>query len=282
VNPLCDAALSACDAWCVDVRRTALLTVCSDREEITHMRPDASKKLAAAAPKQGPNAAIIGAVMAVVIIVGVVVFIAVQQFSKTSSGSGGSGQPAGVAGGQGSGIVANAAPAKSNAPTLDLYEDFQCPGCGNLEKTVGAQLTSLAKAGDIKLVVHTLSFLDRNLGNDSSARSANAAACASDAGKFMEYHNAVFAAQPAQEGDGYTDAQLTEFATTSGITGAAMTTWQKCTSSGQYDKYVASVQEASTTAKIDSTPTVKLDGTDITKSLTTPEALVAAVKAATK
>jgi protein-disulfide isomerase len=248
------------------------------------MRPDASKKLAAAAPKQGPNVAVIGAVIAAVIIVGVVVAIVIGGNSKTSSrsGAGGSGQPAGVAGGDGGGVVVNAATAKGNAPKLDLWEDFQCPACGALEKKVGAEITSLAKAGDIKLVVHTLSFLDGNLGNDSSARSANAVACASDAGKFMEYHNAVFAAQPEREGEGYTDAQLTQFATTSGITGPAMTTWQKCTSSGQYDKYVTAVQEASSKAKVDSTPTVKLNDQDVTKTLQTPEALVAAVKAATK
>jgi protein-disulfide isomerase len=202
--------------------------------------------------------------------------------SASGSGSGSSAPPANVIGGADGGIVANAATAKSNAPTLDLYEDFQCPACAQLEKRIGAQIVSMAKAGEIKLVAHTLSFLDDNLHNDSSKRSANAAACASDAGKFLEYHGVVFAAQPEQEGAGYTDAQLTEFATTSGITGAAMTTWQKCTSSGQYAKYVTAVQEASGKAGIDSTPTVKLNGADITKTLQTPESLVAAVKAATK
>jgi len=258
------------------------------------MRPDASKKLAAAAPKQGPNVAVIGAVIAAVLIVGVVAFLIWEQ-SKTSSGSsgsGGSGQPAAAIGGQGAGIVANAAPATSNTatattaarnvPTLDVYEDFQCPACGQLEKRIGAQMASMAKAGEVKLVVHLLSFLDDNLKNDSSKRSANAASCASDAGKFLDYHGLVFAAQPEQEGVGYTDAQLTEFATTAGITGAALTTWQKCTSSGQYAKYVASVQEASSKAKVDSTPTIKLNGEDVTKNVQTAEALVAAVKNATK
>ena len=244
------------------------------------MRPDASKKLAAAAPK-GFNPVVIGAVIAAVVIVGVVVAILIGNNSKSVS-AGSSGQPKGVTGGDGGGIVANVATAKSNAPTLDLYEDFQCPACGDLEKRVGAEITSMATAGEIKLVLHILSFLDDNLKNDSSARSANAAACASDAGKVMEYHSAVFAGMPAQEGVGYTDAQLTEFATTSGITGAAMTTWQKCTSSGQYANYVTSVQEASGKAGVNSTPTVKLNGQDVTKNVQTPEALVAAVKLATK
>ena len=92
----------------------------------------------------------------------------------------------------------------------------------------------------------------------------------------------MFAAQPAKEGVGYTDAQLTQFATTAGITGNALTTWQKCTSSGQHAKYVTDVQTAAEKAGVNGTPTVKLNGKDITKTLTTPDALVAQVKAATK
>lgn len=251
------------------------------------MRPDASKKLAAAAPKQGPNAAVIGAVIAAVIVVGVVVAIMIGGNTKGTSagGSGSSAPPAGVIGGKGGGIFVNAATAKSNAPTLDLWEDFQCPGCAQLEGSIGARLASMSKAGEVKLVVHVLSFLDRKVGNDSSAKAANAAACASDAGKFLEYHAAVFAAQPAREGAGYTDAQLTDFAKTSGITSAALTTWQKCTSAGQYAKYVTSVQDSMAGAKIEGTPTVKVNGQDISptpEKPLTPEGLAAVVKAATK
>lgn len=245
------------------------------------MRPDAKRKIAAAAPKKGPNPVIIGAVVAAAVIIAVVVAI-VMGSSGESGGTAGSTQPAGVIGGTDGGIVANAATAKSNAPTLDLYEDFQCPACAKLEAQIGAEKAALAEAGDIKLVVHTLSFLDDNLKNDSSKRSANAAACAADAGKFLEYRAGVFAAQPEQEGLGYTDAQLTQFAGDSGITGVAMTTWQKCTSSGQYAQYVSDVQTASGKAGVNSTPTVMLNGQDVTKDVQTPEALVAAVKAATK
>jgi protein-disulfide isomerase len=245
------------------------------------MRPDASKKLAAATPKKGPNPVVIGAVVAAVVIVAVVVAILVGK-PDTSGSVAGSATPVGVIGGTGGGIFVNAATAKKDAPTLDLYEDFQCPSCANLEERIGTELSSLAKTGQIRLVAHTLSFLDDNLKNDSSSRSANAAACAADAGKFLEYHGAVFAGQPKQEGVGYTDAQLKEFAQTAGITGAAQTTWQKCTDSAQHAQYVTDVQEASSRAGINNTPTVKLNGKDITQTLRTPGALVAEVTSATK
>lgn len=249
------------------------------------MRPDAKNKIATVTPKKGPNPIVIGAAVAVVLIVAVVVAIVMANNGKTGSasdGTGGGTQPAGAVSSDGGGILVNKATAKSNAPTLDLYEDFQCPTCGALEKAMGPTMTSLSDAGDIKFIIHTLTFLDDNLKNDSSKRATNAAACASDAGKFLPYHALVFAAQPAQEGAGYTDAQLTQFATEAGITGPALTTWQQCTSSGHYDQFVIDVQDASSRAGINSTPTVKLDGKDITRTLTTPEALVAQVKAATK
>jgi len=248
------------------------------------MRPDASKKIAKVTPKGGPNPVVIGAIVAAVVVVAVVVAILIGNSGKSgsSTGTSGSSAPVGVVGGTGGGILVNPATAKGNAPTLDVYEDFQCPSCAQLEKAMGPAMASMAKAGQVKLVVHVLSFLDANLKNDSSSRAANAAACAADARKYLEYHSAVFAAQPAQEGAGYTDAQLTEVAKTAGITGTALTTWQKCTSSGQHAQYVTDVQTGAEKAGVFGTPTVKLNGKDITKTLTTGDALVAQVKAATK
>jgi len=244
------------------------------------MRPDASKKIATVTPKSGPNVVIIGAVIAALVVLAVVVAIVIGNNSKPSSSASGKVAPAGVVGGTGGGILVNPAAASTKVPTVDVYADFQCPICGRFEKEFGPTLTAMAKAGEMKYVLHMMSFLDTNLGNDSSLRSTNAAACAADAGKFPEYHSAVFAVQPAKEGAGYTDAQLTALATSVGITGPALTTWQQCTSSGQHNQYVADVADTSGKAGVTGTPTVKLNGKDITKTLTTPESLIAAVKAA--
>ncbi|MEP7191668.1 MAG: thioredoxin domain-containing protein [Actinomycetota bacterium] len=243
------------------------------------MRPDASKKIAKATPKSGPNVVLIGAVLAIVVVLAVVVAIVIGNNSKSGSNTAQS-VPSGVVGGTGGGILVDPAAADAKVPTVDVYADFQCPICGQFEESFGSTLTEMAKAAQVKYVVHMMTFLDTNLGNDSSKRATNAAACAADAGKFGEYHSAVFAAQPAKEGDGYTDAQLTEFAKTAGITGPALTTWQQCTTSGQHDQYVTDVADASGRAGVTGTPTVFLNGKDITKTLTTPDALVATIKAA--
>jgi protein-disulfide isomerase len=241
-------------------------------------------KARAAAPRQGANRAVIGAVVAVLVIVGVVVAILLGSGGTAAPGgaaaTASSALPAGATG-PGGGIVVNPGKAPAGAPTLDLYEDFQCPICGQLEKLFGAQIRTMAAAGDVKLVTHTMSFLDNNLKNDSSLRAAGAAACAADAGRFSQYHDAVFAGQPAKEGQGYTDAQLQTFATQAGITGSALTTWQQCVKSGQHTAYVQAVQTQSEKDGVFGTPTLKLNGTVLDLQKLTPAYLTAQVKAAT-
>jgi protein-disulfide isomerase len=242
-------------------------------------------KAQAAAPRQGGNKAVIGAVVAVLVVVAVVVAVALgARGSGTATpgatASAASALPVGATG-PGGGIVVNPGKAKPGAPTLDLYEDFQCPICGQLEQLFGAQIRSLVAAGDIKLVTHTMSFLDDNLKNDSSLRAASAAACAADAGRFGPYHDAVYAGQPAKEGQGYTDAQLEGFAKTAGITGSAFSTWQQCVKSGQHTAYVKAVQTQSEKDGVFGTPTLKLNGKALDLQKLTPAYLTAQVKAAT-
>ena len=245
-------------------------------------RPDASARIKAAAPRQGPNRIVIGGVVVAVAIIGIVA--AVILAGRGSGGQGaakGGSLPVGATG-TGGGIVANAATAKAGAPTLDLYEDFQCPVCGKLEQLFGPQISSMAKAGDIKLVVHMMSFLDDKLGNDASVRSAAAAACAADQGKFLDYHGVVYANQPAQEGTGYTDAQLMAFAGKAGISGSALTSWTSCFDARKHLGYAKDVETASEKAGVFSTPTLKLAGKDLPLDQLSEQYLTDQVKAATK
>ncbi len=243
----------------------------------------AAKIQAAAKPRGGPNKIVVATVVAVLAIVAVVAAVLISSGSKEKqASSGGSAVPTGASG-MGAGIVANSGVTLvSGAPTLDVYEDFQCPACGMLEKSMGSDIRELGSSGQVKLVYHVLSFLDANLGNDSSVRSANAAACAADAGVFQAYHDAVFAGQPQQEGTGYTDDQLVSFAKQAGLSGDRLTTWQTCYSDRAHNQYVVSVQEQSGRDGITGTPTLKLNGTTLDTASLSPATLASAVKAATK
>ena len=220
--------------------------------------------------------------MVVVLVIGAVITAVIlgSQDKQTATKAGGSALPKNVAA-MGAGIVVNPG-APANVPTLDMYEDFQCPVCAKFEEIFGLQLVDMVKANQIKLIAHPLSFLDDNLRNDSSNRSANAAACAADADKFLQYHTATFQGQPTQEGAGYTDAQLRQFAQTAGITGTALTTWDQCYTDKSHNQWVESVQTQSEKDGVNGTPTIKLNGTAINLTGLTQASLADQVKAATK
>jgi protein-disulfide isomerase len=243
---------------------------------------------ARAQERRGTTTKIVVAAVAVLVIIGGVVgaiaFGGKDSGNDTASGGSsaakGGSLPKGVSA-MGAGLVVNP-DAPASAPTLDLYEDFQCPVCGQFESIFGIQIKDMVEANQVKLVAHTLTFLDKNLRNDSSNRAANAAACAADADKFLQYKTAVFQGQPAQEGTGYTDDQLKQFAKTAGISGAAMTIWEKCYDDRTYNAYVESVQAQSEKDKVQGTPTIRLNGKDVNLQGLTQQTLADQVKAATK
>ena len=93
----------------------------------------------------------------------------------------------------------------ASAPTtIDMFEDFQCPACRNLEETSGAALTDAANSGQLQIRYHMLNFLDKRSGSgDYSSRAAGAMKCVAtteDQTIQMAYHSLLFKEQP-EEGD---------------------------------------------------------------------------------
>ncbi|HET8971215.1 MAG TPA: thioredoxin domain-containing protein [Candidatus Nanopelagicales bacterium] len=142
----------------------------------------------------------------------------------------------------------------ADVPQLQLWEDFQCPGCKALEDANGTGITKLADQGTIRLLWRPTTFLDTNLKNDSSARAAAAWGCAIDAGKAHEYHTTVFANQP-EEGVGYTDDQLLQFGKDAGITGPEYDTFASCVGASTYAGWAANSYQAFLTEAVPGTPT---------------------------
>lgn len=167
----------------------------------------------------------------------------------------------------------------ADVPTLDIYSDFQCPNCGTLETAVGDAVQSLIDDGSAKVVFHTRTFLDSSLesynadaGNPkSSRRAAIAAACADtvEGDYYFPFFREIYNNQPATEGDGYSDTLLRDtIPATVGLTGDALTSFQTCYDDEATGKFVTAVDGwAQNTAKVNSTPTYKLNGTDITSDI---------------
>ncbi|MBT1162259.1 MULTISPECIES: DsbA family protein [Bifidobacterium] len=61
------------------------------------------------------------------------------------------------------------------APTIGIYMDFICPGCGQVNRELDPTLIKMVNAGQINLELHFLSFMDSYSTDDYSSRAANSA-----------------------------------------------------------------------------------------------------------
>lgn len=164
---------------------------------------------------------------------------------------------------------------QADAPvTVDLYEDFQCPACGSLEKLTGSTIGDLIDSGDVKVNYHIMSFL-----GPESKRAANAAAAAADEGKFQAFHDALFADQPVEHSGGYKTETLIEKGASVGLTSDAFV---NAVRDGTYDGYVAQVDEDASRRGVTSTPSVFVNTKQLSPEQLTPEGFRAAVEDAKK
>jgi len=106
-------------------------------------------------------------------------------------------RPTSTAGRNGGAIVGDA-----NAPvTITEYGDFQCPVCAALHQAWGPTLDQLIQQGKVKFEFVGLGYLDGD--GTESTRSAAAALCAADAGKFVEYYDVLYNQQSPVERSGF-------------------------------------------------------------------------------
>ena len=153
------------------------------------------------------------------------------------------------------GIVTGTAEA---GPTVSVYFDYLCPACRSFEEANGQWLAGLRGAGDIALEYKPISILDRYSSTQYSTRAANAAACVADTSPdaFPDFHDAMFAAQPAEGGAGLPNEQLVDIAVTAG----ADATVEDCITDGTFTSWVANATDAASKAGVQGTPTVLVDG----------------------
>ena len=158
-------------------------------------------------------------------------------------------------------------------PTIEIWEDFQCPACGALENANGEYIQSLAKEGTVNLVYRPTSLLDSSSNNNSSKRAISAWGCAFDQGKNIEYHNEVFRNQP-QGKTGWTDEELLQFGSAVGLEGESYANFSQCVADLTYLEWAVNSTEIFYNQEIGSTPTVLLNGVKIPNEIAaTPELL---------
>lgn len=169
---------------------------------------------------------------------------------------------------------------QESAPvTVDVYQDFICPGCGAFEKANGSELERLANERKIKLALHPLGFLDEySQGTRYSSRAANAFATVADRSpeSLLAFNRALYAEQPAENTKGLNDDKIAEIAVKAGVPQDVADLFKDRI----FESWVADSTEKAFKAGIKGTPTVKINGKNYEGDLVAPGALTQAIAAA--
>lgn len=167
----------------------------------------------------------------------------------------------------------NAIVTGSGPVTVEDYVDFMCPHCKTFHDDANAAIKQLAAENKITFVQHPVAYLDRASTTKYSTRSSAASGCAADGGKFSEFADALFAAQPEEGSAGLSDAELIEIGKSVGLGD----TFAQCVNDKRYVTWAGKVSNDATAAGITGTPTVLVNGQKVAGNTA---AIVAAVAAA--
>jgi protein-disulfide isomerase len=193
--------------------------------------------------------------LVIAVVVGVLLIMLVPTLLSRQTDSSAS-IPANVSADRGYGVVFN--DDLTGVPVIDIYEDFQCPVCAQFTQLNGPYIESLIAEKKATVVYHTLSFL-----GPESVNAANAAACAADDGKFLEYHRLLMMNQKPENSGGWSNNFLASLGQTAGITSQK---FSSCVNKGDYVGWVSNVAAAGANANVNSTPTVFVNGKEIDRN----------------
>ncbi|MGW1412284.1 DsbA family protein [Streptomyces sp. NPDC002403] len=148
--------------------------------------------------------------------------------------------------------------------TVRLFEDLRCPFCEEFEtQGAGAELNKLTQKGSVQVHYTLASFLDDRLGGNGSKKAANALRAALAEGKFVEYHQVLYAHQPDEAVDGFTNEFLLKMA--SRVEGLRGPGFDAAVRTVQYQGFVAASENAYEDSSVSAigTPTLELSGVEL-------------------
>lgn len=146
---------------------------------------------------------------------------------------------------------------EGDAPvTVYLYEDFQCPFCGQFSRDMFPDLVDdYVRDGEVKLVSETMAFL-----GPDSVTAARAALAAGEQNRYWPYYTLLYEDQ-GQENSGYvTDDYLRGLAEQT--PGLDVGEWEDQRAGDSFVKELEAVQSRAQASGINSTPTLVFEGPD--------------------
>ena len=136
--------------------------------------------------------------------------------------------------------------------TLTVWEDFQCPVCGEFTRQIEPRLyNDFVMPGKLRIVYRDFAFIGQE-----SLDAASAARCAGDQGRFWPYHDYLFWNQGAENSGAFSRPRLDAIATAVGLDQAA---FDSCLASGQALAQVEAETAEAQSAGVGMTPTLVVD-----------------------
>ncbi|WP_413100649.1 thioredoxin domain-containing protein [Streptomyces sp. Inha503] len=245
--------------------------------------------------RKGGLTAVIAVAAAAAVVAGVLVFTDDDQGSRVGAsddvvqgppGSGGSGDPDGSGGSQGPGNLVT--PAHSSGPsgttvvigeadaehTLDVYEDLRCPPCASFDQAVGPTIAKDIKAGKYKVSFHFAAILDKSMGGSGSANALSALGAALDVSTdtFLDYKAALMSSKnhPEESKDSYADDDRLLAVSQEVYALKTNASFREALREGTYDPWAKKMIADFDASGVNGTPTVKLDGSQLTGGGSTP------------
>ncbi|MFD0405297.1 DsbA family protein [Kitasatospora sp. NPDC127116] len=235
-----------------NTRKTAKKASATDRMRVARAQAERSERIRRRVVVGGASAAVLA------LAAGVAFAVGGSSGSGSSAANGPLVVPANASGTDGTVVTYG----KADAPhTLDVYEDFRCPFCEQLETTTGTAIQQLADDGTYKVQYHLATFLDNNLGGKGSRTALAAAGAALNEGvdKFKAFHDVLYANQPDERSDAFGDVNhVLDLA--GQVPGLKTDAFVKAVQDGTYAPWAANVNEEFNKSDVTGTPTVKLDG----------------------
>jgi protein-disulfide isomerase len=141
-----------------------------------------------------------------------------------------------------------------SAPVLiELYEDFQCPGCKAFTDSIEPRiLDAYVATGQARLIFRHYPFL-----GEESLQAAHASMCADAQGRFWDYHDMLFANQAGENRGAFVDRRLLAFAENLGLETDA---FGDCFDEQAHEAEIAQDVQDAREAGVSSTPTILVNG----------------------
>jgi protein-disulfide isomerase len=151
----------------------------------------------------------------------------------------------------------------TNAPvTLEVWSDYQCPGCGVFARDTEPLLWDPYVApGTLKIVYKDAAFQGRKVPNnpfDESVEAAAAARCSGNQGQYWQYSEWLFWNQNGENQGAFTASKFQQIADELGLD---RTKFDACVASGTEQTAAKASTDDAVAQGIDSTPTLYLNGT---------------------